>query len=100
MNRADREVLSVSTTAERRRKRKEIRLIQSHSSWLQKALFALQKADAVRDKISDARGEDEAGPFVLEHNGSDFSVEEFEEALEGRIQELLTTTRERRRAMR
>lgn len=90
----------MSTTAERRRKRKEIRLIQSHSSWLQKALFALQKADAVREKLADARGEDEAEAFVLEHNGSGISVDDFEEALEGRIQELLTTTRERRRAMR
>lgn len=90
----------MSSTKERRRKRKEIRLIQSHSSWLQKALFALQKADDARDKLSDARGDDEAEPFVLSHDGSDISVEAFEEALEGRIQELLTDTRERRRAMR
>jgi hypothetical protein len=90
----------VSTQAQRRRQRKEIRLIQNHSSWLQKALFALQKAETAREKLADARGEDDPGGFIIEYNGDRFDVDAFEEALESRVQELLTVTRERRRAMR
>lgn len=89
----------MSTTATRRAKRREIRLIQNHSTWLQKALFALQKAEDARDKLADTRGDD-PGPFVLNYEGKEISVDLFEEALEDRIQELLTMTRERRQAMR
>lgn len=89
-----------ATAQQRRKKRKEIRLLQNHSAWLQKALFALQKADAVRDQLADHNRQDEADPFVLEHDGDRYDVEAFEAALEGRIQELLTTTREERLAMR
>lgn len=90
----------MSTQAQRRQQRKEIRLIQNHSSWLQKALFALQKAETAREKLSDAQGEDEPGPFIIEYDGDEYDVDAFEEALESRVQELLTVTRERRRAMR
>lgn len=90
----------MSSQAQRRQQRKEIRLIQNHSSWLQKALFALQKAETAREKLSDAKDEGDPGPLIIEHDGEEYDVEAFEEALESRVQELLTVTRERRRAMR
>lgn len=90
----------MSTQAQRRQQRKEIRLIQNHSSWLQKALFALQKAETAREKLADAKDEGDPGPFVIEYEGEEYDVDAFEEALENRVQELLTVTRERRRAMR
>lgn len=86
-------------SSQRRQKRKEIRILQSESAWLQKALFALQKAEDAREKFADAREED-VPPFDLNLNGEILSVEEFEEALENRIQELLTDVRERRRNLR
>lgn len=89
----------MSTQAQRRQQRKEIRLIQNHSSWLQKALFALQKAETAREKLADAKDED-LEPFVIEYEGTDYDVEAFEEALESRVKNLLEVTRERRRAMR
>ncbi len=89
----------MSTQAQRRQQRKEIRLIQNHSSWLQKALFALQKAETAREKLADAKDED-LERFVIEYDGEEYDVEAFEEALESRVKNLLEVTRERRRAMR
>ncbi len=83
---------------DRRRKRREIRLIQNESSWLQKALFALGKAEDARDKLADMRGE-EPEPFELELDGDKLSVERFEEALEKRTQTLLSLIRARRRTL-
>ncbi len=89
----------MTVTQDRRQQRREIRLIQSHSSWLQKALFALHQAEAAHEKLQEANG-DEAEPLVLEHEDGAISLEAFEEALESRIKDLLTETRERRRAIR
>ncbi len=77
----------------------DIRLIQDQSTWLQKALFALQKADVAHGKLADSRGEDR-GPYVLKTDDTEISMEAIEGALEERIQELLTTTREARKAVR
>jgi hypothetical protein len=86
-------------TDNRRRNRREIRQLSSESTWLQKALFALQKADEAREKVAEYRGED-APAFVLSVGRKKIEVEEFEEAIEGRIRELLDEVRERRRGMR
>lgn len=83
---------------ERRQKRKEIGHMQSESVWLQKALFALRKAEDAREKLADAR--DEAPePYVLAVGERDVSVEELEEALDQRAERLIKTVREMRRSL-
>lgn len=85
--------------AERRRRRREIRLLQSESSWLQKALFALRKAEAEREKLSDVRDE-EPEDYTLDVGGSDLPLEALEDALDERIQAQLSDIRERRKQLR
>lgn len=80
---------------ERRQKRKEIRFIQSESVWLQKALFALHKAEAAHEKVADARDE-ETGDYTLKYPGGSYNIEAFESALEQRIEKLMGTVREMR----
>lgn len=84
----------------RRRKRREIKLLTNESVWLQKALFALQKVEAVREKMAELNGEDEAEPLVLELGRKKLKVQEFEEALENRVEKLLEEVRERRKVIR
>lgn len=84
----------------RRRKRREIKLLTNESVWLQKALFALQKVEAVREKMAELNGDDEAEPLVLELGRKKLKVEEFEEALENRVEKLLEEVRERRKVIR
>lgn len=84
----------------RRRKRREIKLLTNESVWLQKALFALQKVEAVREKMAELSGQDEAEPLVLELGRKKLKVEEFEEALENRVEKLLEEVRERRKVIR
>jgi len=79
--------------------RREIRLLSSESAWLQKALFALQKAEDAREKLADARDE-EVPDFLLPLDGKKLAVDDFEEALENRIKSLMDDVRERRRGLR
>ncbi len=84
-------------TDTKRRKRQEIRLLSSESAWLQKALFALQKAEDAREKLADTRKE-ETPAFVLPLDGKKLAVDDFQEALENRIKVLMDDVRERRRS--
>lgn len=83
---------------DRRKKRLEIRQLSSESTWLQKALFALQKADEAREKLAEMRGSDDSD-FELTLGRKKLLVDDFEEAIENRIRELLDTIRERRRSV-
>ena len=85
-------------SAERRQLRREIRLIQGESVWLQKALFALRKAEEAREKLADARGE-EAEEYLLDAEGGRLRLEVLEEALEERAGELLKRVREMRKTL-
>ena len=84
---------------QRRQQRREIRLQQRESSWLQKALFALGKAEETREKLADTRDEDPT-PYVLELDDRELSMEELEDTLQSRIEHLMETVRERRRTLR
>ena len=81
---------------EKRRRRREIRLIQKESVWLQKALFALQKAEDVRESVAELN-EEEPEPYTLALEGETLSVGDFEDALGNRVQALLETVQEKRR---
>jgi len=83
----------------KRMQRREIRLIQRESTWLQKALFALGKAEEAREALGELKG-DEPETFQITVEGRDVSLEGLEDALDGRIQKLMEEVRERRRQVR
>jgi hypothetical protein len=89
----------VTVNDDRREVRKEIRLIQSESVWLQKALFALRKAEGAREKVADAL-EEEQPNYTLTVAGSELQLEDLEESLETRIEQLMQTVREMRKTLR
>lgn len=82
----------------KRRQRRETRLMQSESSWLQKALFALRKVEETRDRIADLNDRDPVS-YTLEVAGKDVHLEAVEDALDARAQSLLNQIRERRNRM-
>jgi len=84
---------------QKRMQRREIRLIQRESTWLQKALFALGKAEEAREGLAELRGES-IEPFKVSLEGRAVPLEELEEALDDHIQELLELVRERRKTVR
>lgn len=81
--------------AERRRKRREIRLLNTESVWLQKALFAMRKAHDTREKLADVRDE-KPEAYTIQVDGKKMSVEALEDALEERSAALVKDVRERR----
>lgn len=81
--------------AERRRKRREIRLLNTESVWLQKALFAIRKAHDTREKLADVRDR-KPDPYEIAVDGKQLSVEALEDALEERSAALVKDVRERR----
>lgn len=83
----------------RRMKRREIKVLSTESTWLQKALFALQKAESAREKWADLHDEEESD-FVLPHDDGDVEVDTFREAVENRISDLLSEVKELRRVVR
>ena len=83
----------------RRKKRREIKVLSTESTWLQKALFALNKAETAREKWADLREQDDVD-FVLPHDDGELEVDIFREAMENRISELLTEVKELRRIVR
>lgn len=83
---------------QRRRQRTEIRLLQRESTWLQKALFAMGKAQEVREKLADTREED-ASSYTVELDGEAVSMELLEDAIQARAQKLMEEVRERRRLL-
>lgn len=85
---------------ERRRKRKELRLVQNEASWLQKALFAMGKAEDAHQKLVDFRGDDGAAEYMFRVDESSASIEAIEEAFEDRLSSLKEKLRERRQSLR
>lgn len=83
---------------ERRRKRRELRLMQQESVWLQKSLFAMRKADATREKLAETRDE-EPEDYVFQLDDSTLTLEELEEAVDSRVEKLMQTVREMRKAL-
>ena len=83
----------------RRKKRREIKVLSTESTWLQKALFALNKAETAREKWADLREEEDV-EFVLPHDDGDLEVDTFREGMENRISELLAEVKELRKVVR
>ena len=84
-----------SVSDDKRRFRRETRLLQNESSWLQKALFALRKIEDIRDRLAELHDRD-AETYTLHVGGDAIALEEIEDALETRAAELQGEVRERR----
>lgn len=80
---------------EKRKKRREMRLIQQEATWLQKAVFAFGKVEDLREKIADLN-ETEPDPLTVQIEGSDVSLDDVSTALEEKVQATLEMLRERR----
>lgn len=85
----------MSQSKEKRKKRREMRLIQQEATWLQKAVFAFGKAEDVREKIADLN-DTEPEPLTVEIENREVDLDDVSEALEERVQSTLNMLRERR----
>lgn len=85
----------MSQSKEKRKQRREMRLIQQEATWLQKAVFAFGKAEDIREKIADLN-ESDPEPMTVQIEGSEVSLDDVSEALEEKIQGTLEMLRERR----
>lgn len=85
----------MSQDKEKRRKRREMRLIQQEATWLQKAVFAFGKVEDLREKIADLN-ETEPDPLTMTIEGSEVSLDDVSKALEEKVQATLEMLRERR----
>jgi hypothetical protein len=83
---------------DRQQKRREMRHLKNESVWLQKALFALRKAEDAREQLSDIRNEKHES-YVISVGDRDLVFEELEDALDTRIESLIKTVRELRREL-
>ncbi len=88
----------MATTKEKRRANRARRIIRSESRWLQKAIFALSKAEEARTKLADLY-DDDPEEFTVEVSGKDQDVGELgtllREAVEERLQKQREELRER-----
>lgn len=84
--------------AERRRRRREIQHLKNESVWLQKALFALRKAEDAREQLADLRDEKVDG-YMIPVGTGEVPFEEVEEGLDQKIDTLTKKVREMRRGL-
>lgn len=93
----------MATTAEKRRENRARRIIRSESRWLQKAIFALSKAEEARTKLADLY-EDDPEEFTVKVSGKNQDVGELgsllREAVEERLQKQREELRKRMKARR
>ena len=80
-------------------KRRSLKLLTNESVWLQKAIFAFQKAEAAWEKRMENEGTEDAD-YVIEKDGEEFPVDDFVEAIEDRVAKILAEVKERRRIIR
>lgn len=83
-----------------RNKRLLMKAMQSESTWLQKALFALAKAAEARADVEEISG-DKLGELVAKAQGKARSatLSDFQAAIEGRVSFIMEDLQEQRRAV-
>lgn len=79
-----------------RDKRLLMKAMQSESTWLQKALFALQKAADARSTVAEISGED-LGELRAPAKGKWAKMSDFQSALEVRVSDIMDDLQEKRR---
>lgn len=91
----------VATTQQKRTANRVRRLIRSESRWLQKAVFALDKAEDARKKVVESSVDDASGALMVELAGKKHDVStigiELRKAVERRLEERRNELRERMR---
>lgn len=83
-------------TSDHRDHRKATSLLQTESRWLQRALFALNKAREARAKLAEGRGVDPDSIRLKPKNGY-VTLAELEGSIAERVEVLVETLNERRR---
>lgn len=71
---------------------RERRILQSESRWLQKALFALSKAESDREKLERERGE-EVEPLTVDLDGKAYELDDVRDAVGQAVQERVESIR-------
>ena len=84
---------------DKRQLRKEHRLVQSESRWMQKALFALGKAETAREKLAKARDE-ELEAQTVNVGGKSLTLDALRDAIQDRVDTLAEVLQERRHVTR
>jgi hypothetical protein len=79
-------------TTKRKLGTRERRILQSESRWLQKALFALSKAESDREKLAKERGE-AVEPITVELDGKSYELDDVRDAVGEAVQERVETIR-------
>jgi hypothetical protein len=79
-------------TTKRKLGTRERRILQSESRWLQKALFALSKAESDREKLAKERGE-AVEPITVELDGKPYELDDVRDAVGEAVQERVETIR-------
>jgi|GEM_PF-5236772 len=82
----------MATEKEKRQAVRERKILQSESRWLQKALFALSKADDDREKLSDDQGETLVVTIEGETYDLDSVTSAVKDAVLARVESLRTAT--------
>jgi hypothetical protein len=78
-----------------RHERKITSLLQDEARWLQKATFALNKAQDAREKLADVRDE-EFEPLSVYEGDETVTIDTVKEAVASRVEWLLETIQKRR----
>ena len=78
----------MATENEKRRMLRERRILRSQARWLQKAIFALSKAEDAHSKFLDEGGES-VDSFDVSLNGSAYHIDEVTLALKDAVTEWL-----------
>ena len=76
----------MATRAEKRRAVQERRFLRNESRWLQKALFALDKASEAHEKLSELDGR-EHEPLLVEIDGDTYDIDSVTEAMKEAVLE-------------
>jgi len=84
---------------DKRQLRKERRYVQSESRWMQKALFAIGKAQDARAKLQASR-EDGDDPITISIGDESVPLESVRDGFEQRVEALASALQERRQVAR
>ncbi len=76
----------MATSAEQRRAVQERKILRDESRWLQKALFALDKASIEHEKLSEL-GEQEHEPLLVDIDGETYDIDSVTEAVRDAVLE-------------
>lgn len=82
----------MAETTQRKLGTRERRILQSESRWLQKALFALSKAESDREKLEKERGE-AVQPLTVQLGGKSYELDEVRDAVGQAVQERVESIR-------